>query len=115
MIVEVGVWSMKNDAFREDVQNINALVVEIDALAKGNGRGLVMRWVPNKLLNRSLQIRCVDIECEVALSAMWRDAATHCVTCHASIAPQKPWHDECRRCWGLWGTGRHPSELAMSK
>ena len=103
LIVEVGVWSLKDPSFDSDIANFNALAIEIDVLAKpkyGNV-GLSARWIKTGLLERMVQVQCVDVECDLAWSAAWRDAATECICCHTPFEPRNPWHDYCKRCWRL--------------
>ncbi len=102
LIVEVGVWSLKDDAFKKDIEGLNALAMEIDVL-RYPAKNLRQRWIPTKLLERSVRRDCVDIECGIALAAAWRDAPTHCSCCGLEFDPQQPWHDECKRCWRACG------------
>ena len=63
------------------------------------GRGLSPSWIKTTLLKRMTQVQCVDFECDLALSAAWRDAATECICCAIRPLNDDRWHDYFRQCW----------------
>ena len=63
------------------------------------GGGLRPSWIKTTLLERMTQVQCVDFECDLALSAAWRDAATECVCCAIRPLNDDPSHDYCWQCW----------------